>query len=179
MTYLVVAFVGALCLLNLLLTFGVIRRLRVHTDLLSRRGGGEQPTVMLGTGELVAEFETSTVDGRVLSRDRLSGSTLVAFFSPHCQACVEQLPRFVDRAAAVPGGREQVVAVLVGGEAETREQRERLEPVAQIVMDTPSGVVPRAFSVVGFPAFALLEPDGTVSASGYDVDTVVPESVLA
>lgn len=73
MPYLVAAviIVAALCLLNLLLTFGVIRRLR--------REEGCTPaleeTLILPVGAKVPEFTAVTTAGDPVSRTNLSGRT--------------------------------------------------------------------------------------------------------
>ncbi|MFR9780124.1 hypothetical protein ACL02O_29220 [Micromonospora sp. MS34] len=72
MTYLVTALVvvAALCLFNLLLSFGMIRRLRQHTELLNRplHEPAERDLVR-PVGSTVGEFATTTVDGEPVSRD--------------------------------------------------------------------------------------------------------------
>jgi len=77
-----VLLVGALCALNLVLTLGVIKRLREHTDLLA--AGSNAPTI--GIGQEVGEFSARTVDGETVSPDLLSGETVVAFLLPELPA---------------------------------------------------------------------------------------------
>src|SRR5690349_19483902 len=85
---------GALCLLNLVLTLGVVRRLREHAVLLAKLQPAAAPNPMLAVGEQVGSFETVTVDGHPVSRDALDGPTLLGIFSPNCSACAERLPKF-------------------------------------------------------------------------------------
>ena len=108
--------VGAVAVLNLLLTVGVIRRLRQHTERLSHLSapGGAPEPVMLEAGAQVGEFAATTTDGEPVSRDLLSGQTLVGVFAPSCSACREQLPNFISKAETFPGGRAQVLAVVSG-----------------------------------------------------------------
>ncbi|MEV0810715.1 hypothetical protein [Micromonospora sp. NPDC050200] len=62
MTALVV--VAVLCLFNLLLSFGMIRRLRQHTELLNRpRHEPAEQDLVRPVGSTVGEFVTTTVDG--------------------------------------------------------------------------------------------------------------------
>src|SRR6266508_4237143 len=69
-----VTVVGALGVVNLIFSLGVIRRLREHTEILDRlaAGGGAQgDSVMLPPGETVGDFVATTVDGEQLSREEL------------------------------------------------------------------------------------------------------------
>ncbi|WP_068756454.1 TlpA family protein disulfide reductase [Thermobifida cellulosilytica] len=171
-----VILVGALCVLNLTLTVGVIRRLREHTELIQnavRIGPPEQ--IMLPAGETVGPFSAVTEEGVEVSRDTLADETLVGVFSPTCSACAEQLPLFVDRARSFPGGRDNVLAVVVGSREEAAEQLARLAPVARVAVEDHGGPVAQALGVKGFPAFARLAADGKVLASGYQTsDLGVP-----
>src|SRR5262245_52970288 len=108
-----VAFLAlAVCLLDLVLTLGVVRRLRRHTELISNlSSGGWQPGAILADGKTAGPFEAVATTGEPVSRDRLSGRTLVGAFAPTCTACEEKLPAFVDFATAFSGGRDQVIAV--------------------------------------------------------------------
>jgi hypothetical protein len=168
-----VVLVGAVAVLNLLLTVGVIRRLRQHTENLANLStmGGPQPSIMIGEGERAGEFAATTTDGEPVTRDLLSGQTLVGVLTPDCSACRERLPEFVSSAETFPGGRGQVLAVLAGELEQVEEYREQLAPVARVVIEPPmKGAVATALKVEGFPAFAVLDADGTVVASGFSPD---------
>jgi thiol-disulfide isomerase/thioredoxin len=166
-----VVVVGVLAILNLLLTFGVIRRLREHTELISAGGGMGPPDLMVGVGESPGDFTAAAIDGTTVTREALVGGQFVGFFSPDCEPCKEMAPRFAGRAAALPGGRTQVLAVVVGAMDEVEELVALLEPVARVVVEDSldaSGVA-GAFKVKGVPAMCTLNDDGVVAASGFDV----------
>lgn len=171
MAYLTAAviLVGVLCLLNLVLTLGVIRRLREHSEQLSAAGGAG-PKPILSAGEPIGEFEATTADGAVVSRSTLldGESHLVGFFSVNCQFCKEQLPRFVEYARGVAGGRQRVLAVVVD-DGDTSELVSALDPVARLVLEPHDGPLATAFGVTGSPAFCRVAEDGTVADSGYDL----------
>lgn len=168
---------GALCLLDLVLTVGVIRRLKEHTELIGNLSGSGIPDrTVLPPGERAAPFTATTEDGAAVDAGSLSDPTLVAVFSPGCSACAEQLPRFIDRAAAFPGGRDGVLAVLAGSPAEVEEEARRLAPVARVVIEGPGGAVAEALEVRAFPAFLRLDATGRVLSSGY-LATDLDESV--
>lgn len=179
MTYLEAAVltVGLLCLLNLLLTFGVIRRLRQHTEHLNRLA----PTELapgIGVGEAVGDFQTTTTTGETLSRTGLTGETLVGFFSPGCQPCATQLPHFIELARELPGGRAQALAVVVAGTEAGQDYVDRLAPVARVVTEGPDGVLQAAFQVTGFPMLLRLD-DAVVRAAGVTVADVATSGAPA
>jgi thiol-disulfide isomerase/thioredoxin len=164
MLYLVAVAI-VLGLLNLVLTVGVIRRLREHTELLSG-GPGKGPDLVLGVGESPDSFTATTIDEEQISSETLAGEQLVGFFATTCGPCKEKAPLFAERAAL--GGRSQALAVVVGEPDETAEFVTLFQPVARVVVesDRDGGVLGRTFKVKGFPAICTLDGDGMVTASG-------------
>lgn len=158
-----VVLVGAVCLLDLVLTLAVIRRLREHTTLLASRPAMPEPS-LVGVGETVA-FEATTATGEHVTSTADAGTTLVGVFSPECSACHERLPDFTRYAAGQSGGRERSLAVIVGTEEAATAQRGSLEPVARVVVEAPGGPVSSALKVQAFPTFVLLDASGTVLGS--------------
>jgi thiol-disulfide isomerase/thioredoxin len=169
MPYLVtlVILVGVLCLVNLALTLGVIRRLRRQLSDRPDQGQG----AILAEGALAPPYVTSATDGSAVSRDLITEPVVVGFFSTGCDACHEALPDFLTLAAAFP--REQVLAVIVDRTGEAGPQREKLEPVARVVVEDLGGPVASALQVRAFPAFALVGGGGRVLASGLRLDQVI------
>jgi thiol-disulfide isomerase/thioredoxin len=165
-----VVIVGMVGVLNLLLTFGVIRRLREHNELLSSGAGGARPiTTMLAVGESVAPFSATTVDGRSISRDQLAGPILIGVFAAGCEACREYLPNFVESAAVYPGGRQQVLAVVVAhDDSAAAPYVDELAEIANVVRDVRGGPTLTALGVKGYPAFAIVDHEGKVRASAID-----------
>jgi hypothetical protein len=174
-----VAVVGALCLLDLVLTFGVIRRLREHTTMLAEnRGHGlpGPPVIGVAQGELPGTFAAVTRDGEHV--DDSAALRVVAFFSTRCSICPERVPPFLEYLAARHIDRASVLAVVVGDDSEPAPYLESLAEFAQVCLEQEDGEVAKAFKVAGYPAFCLLGGDGTVLASGYDPQTL-PEPALA
>nr|BFE31036.1 hypothetical protein GCM10010200_032870 [Actinomadura rugatobispora] len=150
----------------------MIRRLRRHTELISNlSSGGRRPYAILAEGKAAGPFETVATTGEPVSRDGLSGRTLVGAFTPNCSACDERLPAFTDLAKTFPGGRRQVIAVVVGPEDAAATYRARLEQVARVVIEPPlTGEIGTALGLESFPAFAVLDESGTVVSSGLEPD---------
>ncbi|MFG1943267.1 TlpA disulfide reductase family protein [Nonomuraea sp. NPDC048826] len=179
MTILIAAviLVGALCLLDLLLTFGVIRRLREHTThlegLLNTVGMGDAQRIL---GKPVGDFAATTTDGEPVSRALLSGETVVAFFSPTCGPCKEKAPVFADLVRAHALDRQQVLAVVAGdgGEEESARMAGLLEPSARVVMDRGGeDSVAGAFQISAFPTFCLVDAEGVVRVVDSDADRLL------
>ncbi|WP_019432852.1 TlpA family protein disulfide reductase [Streptomyces sp. AA0539] len=133
----------ALCVtaLNLLLSYGIIRRLRADQD---RNAGDPRAGVRIALP---------------------SGSpTLVGFFSPGCGACEDLLPAFTDAARAHPGGTEKVTAVVVevDPESDSRTYLNALSPVARVLRVPLNSPWISAFQVDGFPRVHALTEDGAL-----------------
>ncbi len=162
-----VVIVGILCLTDLLLTFGVIRRLREHAAMLNdqSRSHHNPPVTGLATGEKAAPFAVTTTDERLQTGP--AGLRLVAFFSTSCSLC----PSGCQCSPVTCGptaSRGDVLAVVLGGPGEPVPYLDELTSVAQVRLESEDGELPTAFKISGFPAFCLLDADGAVLASGYD-----------
>jgi thiol-disulfide isomerase/thioredoxin len=173
MPYLVAAvvLVGAVTVLNLLLSYGVIRRLRQHSDLLSGRDAPSL-TAALMPGEQVGEFQTRTIDGQEITEAALTAGTVVAFFTPNCGPCKERLPQFAEFAGRDGGHRDRFLAVLVGEEADVEEGARQLAPVSRVVRTDRGSPLVKAFGVVGYPSIVTLDADRRVAASGTDLSVL-------
>ncbi|MGA3526974.1 TlpA family protein disulfide reductase [Melissospora conviva] len=165
-----VVVVGMIALLNLILAFGLIKRLREHTARLAVLEAGHSSQIMLGAGESVQPFQAVAEDGAAVTRDGLTGRTLVGFFSPGCEPCRERMPHFIRYAAEHPGGRDRVIAVVASEPAAAAEYVAALTPVARVVVESDGGPLGVAFGVQGFPAFGLVDESGVVVASGSMMD---------
>jgi hypothetical protein len=154
-----------LCLLDLLLTFGVIRRLREHTALLSVLGA-PPPVLGLETGRQPGAFSAVTTSGEVVTD--AARLRMVGFFSSSCSACPERVPPFVEYLSNHRLGRDSVLAVIQSGDDEPVGYLDQMAEVALVCVEPADGKVARAFEVNGFPLFFLLDADGAVAVSGYD-----------
>ncbi|MGK5552103.1 TlpA family protein disulfide reductase [Actinomadura kijaniata] len=175
-----VVLVGALCLLDLLLTLGVIRRLREHTaaleGLLARGGGGRPPGDDLpAAGDAVAPFAATATDGTPVTAESLAGRVIVAFLSTECDACRGQLPRFVEQARGQ--GRDRVLGVVVGDAAAAEDMVAALEPVARVAVEPVGAAISAAFGVSAYPSYVVVE-DGRVTGTAVSV-TLLPDVVGA
>jgi hypothetical protein len=152
-----------LTLLNLLLTTGVIRRLRAHSEQLAELAQATPlPEPMIPTGARPDPFTAETVDGEQVNETALV-ETLIGFFSPACASCEQWVPRFATAAAALPLGRRQALAVIVADDAaEAEAMAFTLRRVAQVVVEPTKGPVTTAFDVAGFPVIGRLDGNGAV-----------------
>ena len=161
-----VAIVGALCVLDLLLTFGVVRRLREHTALLGRM----QPSAGLGIGLSAGETpEPFTVTNtEAVTMQGPAGLGVVAFFSTTCPLCPKRVPAFIDYVRAHPVTRDEVLVVIAGESAESVPYLADLAEVARVSFEPSRGPVSQGFAVKGVPAFFVLNAAGAILASGHD-----------
>ncbi|MCW6004250.1 redoxin domain-containing protein [Micromonospora sp. CPCC 205371] len=172
----------ALVLLNLLLTFGVIRRLREHSEQLAANA----PTRTIPVGATVPEFSATSERGVVVSTATLRGDgALVVFMAPDCAACTEQLPAVRERLATAVGGPAAVLVVFTRLRAATDPNDKSAAELAEslgvagsaalIVHEPLDGTLQTTFQVAAFPAFYLVDPDGKVAAASNGIaDLPVP-----
>lgn len=172
----VVAVVGVLCILNLLLTLGVVRRLREHGAMIAAANMTELPVIGLAKSDPVPPFSVVTIDGETLTNE--SGLRVMAFLSSSCSICPERVGPFADyiRSHRIP--RDGVLTVAVGPASEPPPYLDGLADLTKVCVEQDDSGVARAFKVNGFPAFCLLDADGVVLATGYD-PTMLPHPAAA
>lgn len=187
MTYLAatVVLLAAVVLLQLWVTLDQSRRieaLQQGIDRLEARfdaGPGDAGLPgMHPVGLPVAEFDAVTVDGEALTREDLTGWTLVAAVSPDCPPCQERLPEFLSVASVVPGGRDQVLALVMedGGLPPTLVAQ--LQEVARVVAVRPDSAVFGALGLQYLPTFQWISPERVVELAGPTVDLGVVAHLL-
>jgi thiol-disulfide isomerase/thioredoxin len=178
MPYLTVglALLTVVSLFHLLVTFGLIRRLR------SAPTPPPTPTeppgpVMPAAGERPGDFAATTLDGEGISAAALSGITLVGFFTATCPACRDRIPEFEEYATAVLADRDRVLAVVVGEGTDADALAQSLNSYARVVHEPEPGELFKAFGIRGFPSVGLLE-NGVMVVSGFDFAEFPRPSVL-
>ncbi|MBD0417977.1 redoxin domain-containing protein [Streptomyces sp. TRM S81-3] len=166
-----VVLVGILCVLDLLLTIGVIKKLREYGPggPMGAPGKGMTP---LRPGEELPAFTAVAEDGARVSPSSLpDGWSLIAFLSPNCAPCRTKLPELVAYAAAEPGGRDRTLAVVVGEPGECERFVRELSPVARVVVEPKGGPVCAALRVDAFPTTLRVHSDqGRTVVTGHVVD---------
>lgn len=160
----------ALSLLNLLLLWGVVRRLREHETRLSKLAPGAPEIMDAAVGQQLSGMVVSALDGAPVTLPP-EAPALYGFFSPSCDACHERLADFRRAASAHPGVSVAVV-VRDGGDVDALSGG--LADMTTVVEEAGSGLN-GAFGVRAFPAFALLSADGTLRARGFELPLPVAE----
>jgi hypothetical protein len=152
--------VGAISVLNLLLTLLVIRRLR-------RQGptgmGGPMPVSGPPAGAQAPAFTGLAATGDEVSSQSLTGeSSTLAFLSTDCHACASSVSHLRAYAVAAGLGPDRVIAVISGDREEGRQIIESLDGIATVVLEPQLGPITEAFSVRNFPTFVMLDDQNRV-----------------
>ncbi|MFG2332873.1 TlpA disulfide reductase family protein [Streptomyces sp. NPDC048604] len=152
-----------LCLFNLVLTYGIVRRLRAMA-----RARADSPATVSGE---VDDFTVTAASGARVSRAGLAPGTVLAFFSPGCPPCTALLPRFTEAVKDAGLPAEQVLAVVMPGEDadEARQYVRELERVATVVAGDQARTVSEACGVRGFPAVCAVDAGGRIHEMGGDL----------
>ena len=146
-----VVLVGAIATLNLLLTVGVIRRLREHTTQLANVGSGGMPPGP-GVGDEINEFATTAIDETPVSDKDLSNFALVSVMSPGCGPCEEKLPKLVALLEEGHLQKKSVLAVIAGNEEDAVPMITALRDLAVVVReDSGTGAVQDATGIRSYP----------------------------
>ncbi|MFD7233922.1 redoxin domain-containing protein [Streptomyces syringium] len=157
---------------HLLVTFGLVRRLRAHTDLLRQLAGSNDR--LLPPGTALPAFAGRTTDGSTVTEASLQHPAAVALLAVNCPHCRTNLPDFVAYVQGAGYPREQVLAVVATDErtdpAAHKEMLDALAPVATLVSESGTqGTVAAAFGTQAFPTFYLTRPDATLAVGSHAV----------
>jgi len=139
-----VVVVGSFCVLNFLLTLGVIRKLRQHERALMRSPAPEEWIMpndwRLAVGAPVPDFTATAITGETVSRADLTDKrAVIAFFSTDCESCRTQLNRFANHARKRSSEGWRVVAVVNGDLATAPEFVSALQGVVTTVVEPDQG----------------------------------------
>ena len=169
----IVVLLAVLVVANMLLTWGMIRRLRALQEQ-AAAGGHPSPENGLHPGDPAPAFTALTPAGDTVTRDEvLRGETVLVFMSPHCEACEEHLPT-VRELGRVVGG-PATLAVVDGTREESGHLLEGLQG------DVPVLFAPRGetdllerYQVVAYPSSYVVGVDGRITGSHLDLDALLP-----
>jgi hypothetical protein len=168
LTTFLTALVGLIGVLNLLLLFGVIRRLKEHDQALAKLPYGatlSRPAdSMRAPGSEVDDFTAVDTGGKTLTKEALTAETLVGFFSASCAPCIESAPKFAGHAA----GKASVLAIVVADDDDDpSELIAVLGASARVVVEGYDGPIAAAFGVTAFPTYANIAA-GTITATAIE-----------
>ncbi|MEU9509538.1 hypothetical protein AB0D32_25030 [Micromonospora sp. NPDC048170] len=174
--YVVIVVCVLITAFNLFLLLGVTKRLRDQSKQLAHlMSNTPMPESMIAVGSRPDPFSARTVNGEHVTEAVFASGGLVGFFSPTCPACAEWLPRFVDAAAALPGGRGEVLAVVVAEtSAEGADLVAELREVAMVVVERAGGPLVTSFQVKGYPSVGRFGTDGTLVSNEPPAALAVP-----
>lgn len=171
-----VTVVGLLCLFDLFLTFAVIRRLREHASRLERVAGADR---LLPVGARIGAATAADLDGQPVTAEWLrQGTRLVVLMSDTCNSCLAEVGAAAGYAGRMPGGRDDVLAVVTGrGAADGHRDQlvAGLREVARVATGADASALATAFAAESYPCFYLLDR-GRVAVAGHGVDDL-PELV--
>lgn len=153
--------VGLLSLFNLALTLALARRLRTTTPHAEAESGRRSVDRQRPRrpGERVTAFS-----------GRFAETGLVAFLSPSCEPCQEQVPHV--QAYARELGPERALVVVVDDNEDPAKVAEAIaafDGTAQVVVGRTGDAMSTAFGVDTYPALFLINADGTVAAYDHDI----------
>jgi hypothetical protein len=164
-----VAVIGTFTVLNLLLCFAIIRRLRAAEAAAIWTPREED---MPEPGTIVGPLSVTTVDGDRLTEHDLDGEdVLVGIVQAGCAPCGAFVDRVERGTVRLPLGA--VLFVARSEVADPEPYVRRLRTHARVVITSVESPELRAFgSVPGFPTFLRLR-DGAIAAADHRVERVL------
>lgn len=162
-----VAVLTVLTVLNLVLLFAVIRRLRT-----AEAGHGTAQLTLPEAGAPIGSFLTAAMDDSVLSEEQLADDFVVAFVSPTCGPCKTQLADF----RATPRSAPERTVFFVNGSANDAQSAEFAASLAGLGRVAYAAVGDAASTAFGgvdsFPTL-LRTGGGKIAATGRTWDAIL------
>ena len=157
---------------HLLITYGLVRRLRAHTDLLAVLTAGASRLLPAGTP--IPAFTAETTGGDTITQASLWHPAAVALLAVDCPHCRTNLPDFIAYAHGGGYAPAQILAVVTSGEHTDPAARDTmvgaLTPHAAVVCEpSQGGTITTALSIQAFPTFYLTSADATLTAGAHAV----------
>lgn len=164
----IVVLLTVLVVANMLLTWGMVRRLgklqeQVDAGTVPAHGNGLHP------GDEAPDFSALTAAGDPVTRDEVvRGETVLVFLSPQCEACERHLPSV----RALGGG---AVAVVDGTREESGHLLEGLHGEVPVLF-APRGTTDllERYQVNAYPSSYVIGADGRITASHLGLDELLP-----
>jgi peroxiredoxin len=168
-----VVLLAVLVVANMLLTWGMMRRLRVLQEQVAA-SGPLPPGNGLNPGDEAPDFSALTPAGDTVTRDEVvRDETALVFMSPHCEACETHLPtvRRLGRGATGPAA----VAVIDGTPEESGHLLEGLRGEVTVLF-APRGTTDLLdrYRVFTYPSSYVIGADGRIAGSHLDLDELLP-----
>ena len=164
----IVVLLTVLVAANMLLTWGMLRRLKALQEQVDA-GAGTPVENGLHPGDPAPDFSALTAEGATLTRDQVvHGETALVFLSPHCEACETHLPQVREMgsgAVAVVDGTPEESAHLVEG---LRGQ------IAVLFAPRTSTDMLERYQVNAYPSSYVVGADGRIAASHVGLDELLP-----
>jgi hypothetical protein len=161
----------AVALLDLLLIFGIVRRLRAQATSGPPYGGQAIPDLGSGParGSRLPEFTAVTVGGEAVDESRYTGQAgCIAFVSATCKPCTTALAELGPYLRSAGIGKQQTLVVVEGDPAASRQHAATAAEFAEVVTGEDADRLIVQFAISGFPTLITVQ-DGAVTASAIAV----------
>ncbi|QIS20687.1 hypothetical protein [Nocardia terpenica] len=167
-----IAVLTIIVVFQLLVTYGLVRRLRVHTDLLNELI--DENTLALAPGTPIPAFATHTTDGAALTDRDVRHPAAIALLEVDCPHCRTNLPDFLAYVRGAGFARENVLAVVATRDSTDPAERdamlETLSAAATLVCESgEDAVIGTALNAQAYPTFYLTDADATITRAVHAV----------
>lgn len=152
-----VVLVGALGLLNLLLSLAIVRRLRA-----SEAAGGPPPVSGLAQGISMPAFEATARDGSAVTAGVFADGGLLIFLRARCHWCWEKLPAMGAYIRTSGYAPDRVLFVVIEDGEVPAEHWRQLEPLGAVVAEGVGGALSELFQIRATPAYGLIGPGAAI-----------------
>ena len=165
------AIVAVVAVLNLMLNFALIGRLRTLQETATAQGATAVDRLLPRPGRRIGPFEVSTTRGDRITHDSLRDEAmLVGFFITGCTTCEGIRAELLAEPPSLP----LLTFIHSNGDAAAARQiGDALDPVARVAyFDDRNDTVGEAFGTVRYPTLLRVER-GVVAASGRRLEDVL------
>lgn len=150
-------------IINLLLTFGLIRRATKMTNVPDFEN---IPTLAINSQ--APDFNAETLDGKLVSLNTYSNKSVsFIFVSPDCAPCIEKLPTFHKIGMYAKQHGVEIILVSLAEKKETLAFAEKhLITIPTLIAPQENNPFAKNYLVAGTPFYCLIDIGGKVKSTG-------------
>ncbi|WP_034264800.1 redoxin domain-containing protein [Actinospica robiniae] len=152
-----VILVGALGVLNLLLSLAIVRKLRGSAP------ASEPPAVSgLARGGTLPDFEATARDGAAATSAMFADGGLLIFLRARCPFCWEKLSAMGAYVHSTGFAPDRVLFVVIEDGEVSAEHWQELGSLGVVVAENPGGALSERFQIRATPAYGFIGPGALI-----------------
>lgn len=156
-------------LMNLILTFAVIRKVNIMSEVSDENGNPMPKIETLKLGQMAPPFKAEVLDGAIITlSDYVNRPFVLLFVTPSCEPCRKIVPTLETLSIKARQSNISLLLVVLANEAETRSFAKEFNLNLPVLIAQPEeNTFMSDYMVGGTPFYCLVNEKSQVGATGF------------